>query len=106
MRGAGHVVDENCIKILARKHDLKRQLDRCWGVCEAILGWNLMIKYDTKTWTGFMRLKDTDQWQDLINTQKNLQTGNFLGTQVRTDSAPSSGSIVRVTAHSYLTIYG
>ena len=65
-----------------------------------------MIKYDTKTWTGFMCLNDTDQWQDLICTQINLQAGNFLGSQVSTDSAPWSDSIVRVTTHSYLTIYG
>jgi hypothetical protein len=72
----------------------------------AILRWNLMIKYDTKTWTGFMRLNDTGQCQDLINTRINLQAGKFLGSPLSTDSAPYSDSILRVTAHSYLTIYG
>jgi len=53
-----------------------------------------------------MRLNDTGQCQDLINTRINLQAGKFLGSPVSTDSAPYSNSILRVTAHSYLTIYG
>lgn len=72
----------------------------------AILRWNLVIKYDTKTCTGFMCLNDTNQWQDLINTWINLQAGSFLGSQMSRDSAPWSDSIVRVTEDSYLTIYG
>lgn len=49
---------------------------------------------------------DTNQWQDRINTQINFQAGNILGSQVSTDPAPCSDSTVRVTAYSYLTIYG
>jgi hypothetical protein len=79
----------------------------CVGVyVRAMLRQNLLIKYDAKTWTGVMCLNDTNQWQDLINTPINLQARNFLGSQVSTDSAPWSDRSVRVTAHSYLTIYG
>lgn len=31
-------------RILARKHDQKRQFDRCWGVCEG----NIKMELDDK----------------------------------------------------------
>jgi len=104
--GAGHVADENCIQNLAINMIRRDNLTGVGVYVRAILRWNLMIKYDMKTWNGFMCLNDTDQWQDLINTRINIQAEKFLGSQVSTDSAPWSDSILRVTAHSYLTIYG
>jgi hypothetical protein len=59
-----------------------------------------------------MCLNDMDKWQGIIHTHTHTHTrinvweGNFLDSQVKTDSAPWGDSTVQVIAHSYLTIYG